>query len=1722
MNKTYRLIWSDTRQVWVVTSELANARGKPSRVRPAIAMLAGALASFGSHAQVPAPNTLPTGGQIVGGQASIATAGATMNIQQSSQRAILNWQSFNIGANATVNFQQPNAGAVALNRVLGADPSAIYGNLNANGQVFLLNPSGVVFGPGARVDVGGLVASALNIRNEDFLSGHYRFNRDGASGSVVNQGDLFGKYVALLAPEVRNEGVIMASQGAAALAAGDAVTLNIAGSNLVGVQVDKASINTLVENRRLIQADEGLVILSSQSANALVGKVVNTGTIQAGGITTDGGVVRLVASSAVEHSGSIQADAGANGKGGTVLVIADLANPASRADISGTISAKGGARSGDGGFIETSATRLKIADSARIDTSAPFGATGQWLLDPYDFTIAAANGDITGTALGAALVSSNITIQTANTAVSCTNATCGTGNASGNGDIFVNDAVTWASDTKLTLSAWRNVHINAPVSVNGAGGSLALEFAQSDVEANMPPGIYTVSAPVNLAASTTFSTKAGSDGIPVNYTVINDATGLANIAANLARNYVLGNDVATSGEWTPIGSFADPYVGLFDGLGHKVTGLTHTNTGTDVDVGLFGVSNSLIQNVGVTGVNISGSQNVGALVGTNNGFVVNSYATGTVQGTGGGDVGRIGGLAGYSMGPIQGSYANVTVTATSGNQANDPMFMEDPLSTGRGGIGGLAGVVGSAVTDSYARGNVTGKNAVGGLVGFSGASISSSYSTGLVTRSSGTSTNIGGFVGEMMSLPFPMPFIFNSFWDTTTSGQASGGSAADAVPGGLVGRTTTQMQTPSTFGTWDTSVAWELRSGQYPLLKQLLQPIFVIADNKSAAYTGSAFTAFTSTVSPTTAPGGAYTGTVTYTPSTASPTNAATYTVTPGGVSVTSASDQHGYRVQFVDGTLVITPAAVSASLDTAASKTYDGTNIFNNTHSYTLTGMVNGDPEPTVVSGTATVSSANAGTYNSFVTNALVLSDSNYALTGSVSATIDPKTVTLTAPNVSKTYDGGLTYTTLAGDLTTLSGQLGVSGDTVSAATIAYLNRNAGSGNKTVTFGAVTISDGNSGNNYNITLAGNSSSTITPKTVTLTAPNVSRTYDGGLTYTTLAGDLTTLSGQLGVSGDTVSAATIAYANRNAGSGNKTVTFDAATISDGNSGNNYDVTLAGNSSSTITPKTVTLTAPNVSKTYDGGLTYTTLAGDLTTLSGLLGVSGDTVSAATIAYTNRNAGSGNKTVTFDAATISDGNSGNNYDVTLAGNSSSTITPKTVTLTAPNVSKTYDGGLTYATIAGDLTALSGQLGVSGDTVSAATIAYANRNAGSGNKTVTFDAATISDGNSGNNYSITRQGNSTSTINQKAVTLTAPNVSKTYDGGLTYTTLAGDLTTLSGLLGVSGDTVSAATIAYTDRNAGTGNKTVTLDAATVSDGNGGNNYSITRQGNSTSTITPKALSVLGITGVPSELNAPPGFSGGTVGQQFAIPTALSGSPVLQDAIAPGTGDATDGKPYNVDGPFTFSGTPSANTWTATAVAGTATNVNAPVTGLALAGTGSTNYTVTGTSVSSKILSSASAIVQLQRDQVVNQTLETLDKPTTTTSMPTTTTSMPVTTTTTPQTTTTDAPPPASTSGRTSNPTPNPGEAVPISVPASDNQPVLDPSKPAAAVMLPASGAADIPMPTPTITQNANGSMNISVTVPPSTPPGVYLIAVVGTDATGRSRAVIVPVVVRRARAA
>ena len=140
-----------------------------------------------------AVNALPTGGKVVAGAATISSTStatsATMNINQTSQRAVINWQTFNVGKNATVNFNQPNSSAVTLNRVVSATPSMIQGAINANGQVILVNPNGVTFGKGAEVNAAGVVASTLNISNQDFMNGKNIYSGNG-EGKIVNKGTI--------------------------------------------------------------------------------------------------------------------------------------------------------------------------------------------------------------------------------------------------------------------------------------------------------------------------------------------------------------------------------------------------------------------------------------------------------------------------------------------------------------------------------------------------------------------------------------------------------------------------------------------------------------------------------------------------------------------------------------------------------------------------------------------------------------------------------------------------------------------------------------------------------------------------------------------------------------------------------------------------------------------------------------------------------------------------------------------------------------------------------------------------------------------------------------------------------------------------------------------------------------------------------------------------------------------------------------------------------------------------------------------------------------------------------------------------------------------------------------------------------------------------------------------------------------------------------------------
>ena len=408
----------------------------------------------------------PTGHNVVHGNASVQQIGNLLKITN-SPNAIINWQSFSIGANEITRFIQQSQASAVLNRVVGAggsiDPSVILGALQSNGRVFLINPSGVLFGAGAQVDVAGLVTSSLNLSNADFLANRLNFAAMEGAGSVVNQGSITtepGGDVYLIGPAVTNNGIITSPKGEVVLAAGNSVELVNPGTPGLRVRIaapDNEAVNL------------GEVVARSGRVGIYAGLINNSGTIRADSAVAEGGRILLKAKQAVTLESTSILDASGAG-GGTIEVLAKnggTVNVAGRLDASAP-------KSGDGGFIETSADAVKVADGTVVTTSASHGKTGTWLVDPMDYVIAAYGGDITGAALSGQLGTTNVTLTSDEGAY---------GGPYG-GNISVNDTVDWSSDNSLTLLARNDVVVNEAIT-NGGSGAIRM-FAGWNGDANAP------------------------------------------------------------------------------------------------------------------------------------------------------------------------------------------------------------------------------------------------------------------------------------------------------------------------------------------------------------------------------------------------------------------------------------------------------------------------------------------------------------------------------------------------------------------------------------------------------------------------------------------------------------------------------------------------------------------------------------------------------------------------------------------------------------------------------------------------------------------------------------------------------------------------------------------------------------------------------------------------------------------------------------------------------------------------------------------------------------------------------------------------------------------------------------------------------------------------------------------------------------------------------------
>jgi filamentous hemagglutinin family protein len=1060
--------------------------------------MALAFFSFAAVAD-PAPAELPSGGQVTNGSASIAVDGSHMDVNQASQNASLNWQTFNIGESAQVDFHQPSSSAVAVNRIADPNGSQIMGRLNANGQIYLINPNGVLFGQGSQVNVGGLVASTLDISDAYAASDKRTFSStaNGSEGKIVNQGTLTaadGGYVALLGGQVSNQGIIQARLGTVALAAGNKITLDFAGDKLLNVQVDKGALQALAENKQLIQADGGTVLMTAKAADALLSTVVNNeGVIEAHTVESSNGVIKLLG----------DMDNGTVNVGGTL----DASAP----------------DGGNGGFVETSAAHVKIVDGAKITTKAANGLTGSWLIDPVDFTIAAGSGALTTSGIGATTLSNSL--AGTNVAIATSAAT------GGNGDIFVNSAVSWNAN-KLTLTAHRNIAINA--NLNGSGtAQLALEYGQGGGGGNYSLGN---GAKVSLPAGVNFSTKNGA-AAPINWTVITilglensvtgtdlqgmNGTGLTGTLANLAGNYVLGADINASdtsgwtGGFTPVGrihqSFTPntPFTGRFDGLGHTISNL-FIDRNVNEGVGLFGnVNNALLQNVGLLNVNIYGhTDGTGALAGTASGTTTirNSYADG-------GSVKSrshfVGGLVGRALNTtsISYSYANVSVESSNGGGATDAR------------AGGLVGLNTGSISYSYATGSVTGNAAnpahnqsIGGLVGLqtNSGSISNSYATGAVSAVGG-GTDLGGLIGEANA---GGGSVTNSYWDITTTGQPSTANVTGGGGGDGTGLITAQWLTNGPFSSSPSGGAWSAADwaagNPYPVIKAL--PYITLTASASQTYGSAATFGIASILNQNgaDASGLVNTGGLTWTASTSTTSAAGTTSAVRGS----GATGTTGYQILYA-GNLTVNMAPLTVTAN-GFSKTYDGL-AYSGGNGVSYSGFVNSEGSG-VLGGALAYGGNSQGAVNagSYIITPSGLTSGNYAISYANGAlTVNPAALTVTANGFSKIYDG-LAYS--GGNGAGYSGFVNGEGAGVLGGRLVY----GGSSQGAINTGSYIITpSGLTSSNYAITYASGSLS-ITPATLTYTAApasffnrqtpySLSGTVNGFMAGDTLAGSTTGL-----------------------------------------------------------------------------------------------------------------------------------------------------------------------------------------------------------------------------------------------------------------------------------------------------------------------------------------------------------------------------------------------------------------------------------------------------------------------------------------------------------------------------------------------------------------------------------------------------------------------------------
>jgi filamentous hemagglutinin family protein len=1451
MNRMFRLVWSPNAYDWVAQTVPGRGNGSKRKLMAIVLSLSATISQAG-----------PTGGQVTGGSGTITQSGSTTTIQQSSQNLALNWLTFNIAPQETVDFVQPNATAIAVNRILDPNGSVILGHLNANGQVYLFNPNGVLFGKGAEVNVGGLVASTLNLNDSELGAPSTSFSGTG-SGGVVNDGTLTataGGSIALLGNHVSNTGVISAQLGTVALGAGSAATLTFQGTHLVSLQIDQSVLNSIVANGGLIRADGGQVLMTAGAQKALLASVVNnTGVIEARTLDNHDGTITL--------RGGMQA--------GTV-------------NVAGTLDASAPS-GGDGGFIETSAAHVEVANAANITSEAASGKTGTWLIDPQDFTVAASGGDMTGATLTNSLGSSNVHIQSSQ------------GATVGNGDININDVVTWNAHT-LTLTAANNVNVNAVMTATGTA-SLDLEPATANGADSAVAG-GTVNMGMDSVGNFTGQVNFSGTGTLTMggqvYTVINalgsgaaDTTAgtLQGVQANLTGHYALGSNIdaaATSGwnsgaGFTPIGS--DPssqnqsFAGVFDGLGHTISGLTFNSASTEYS-GLFGAVSgvgsanpAVVRNVALTGVvqnclygeycaglvgevnqyttianvsisgTISGSEIEYAALGvayldsyngggpTFDSNIINAYVAGTISGN---EVEEIGGLVGQvEDGGIIGGHSSVTINLFPTLSNYDCEYIGGLVGRVNYGTIDKSSASGNIILESGINGQASGYGSyeyVGGLVGESGESITNSHATGSITGlcSYGTCGSddeyIGGLAGEAYGL------IGNSYSTgaitlTKDSTYYVGGLAGFALFGSVLNSySTSPITAPGSnndyFGgligqTYYETITTDHAAGAVTVgaNAQNIGGFLGYANsgnnNFSISYSTGAVTAGAASSQV-----GGFIGYV----DTANISNV----YTTGSVTSGAGSSQVGGLIGSANGAVVLSNSYAVGAVSPGSGATYVGGLVGYDSGSNTVSnsfwditstgqatsadgqGMTTAQMQQQINFASATSANGMVNPNWDFTGTWVMYNGNTYPL---LQAFMTALTVTGT---VAQTYNGAafaptisaLTYS-VTPNFSDLFGTLTVTGSAVGAVHAGTYSYTPG--------GLYSDQQG-----YIIQPYVAGTLTINRAPLTVTGTTASKIYDGTIVAPLSGG---TLVGVIG--GDTVTLNQAgSFASKNAASG---IAITANDSIGGADASDYSIVEPNGLSGNITPATLMVSGTTVGSKVYNGTTSASLTG-----GSLRGVIGDDTVTLTQAgnFASRNVGTG---IGVTAADGLGGAEALDYTIVEPTGLSGNITPATLMVSGTTVgSKVYNGTTSASLTGGSL------LGVIGDDTVTLTQAgnFASRNAGTG------IAVTAADGLGGAeaiDYTIVEPTGLSGNITPATLMVIGTTVvSKVYNG-TAAAPLAGG--TLVGV--VSGDTVSLNQSGlFASTSAGTG---IAVTATDTLSGASADDYSIAEPTGLTGSILP-----------------------------------------------------------------------------------------------------------------------------------------------------------------------------------------------------------------------------------------------------------------------------------------